>query len=118
MEDIVLVVLDVGPDKLRAMNAIRLAESLVDRGGRVRLFLLDDGVFTAKRNQKPPEGLEGLNLAKKIEGLIQKNAEVVACGTCLLAKGINEGELIEGVLPGTMGDLARWTLESTKALVF
>jgi uncharacterized protein involved in oxidation of intracellular sulfur len=118
MEGFVLLVLDVGPDKLRAMNALRLAESLVDQGAKLKLFLLDDGVFAAKSNQNPPDGLEGLNLGQKIEGLLQKRAEVIACGTCLLAKGIGEGELVVGVRPGTMADLARLTLESTKALVF
>lgn len=118
MESFILIVLDSGLDELKSLNALRLAEALVAQGTRLKLFLLDDGVFAAKRNQTPPEGLEGLNLGMKLERLLQRGAEVVACQTCLDAKGLNLGELLAGVQAGTMADLARWTLESSKTLVF
>ena len=41
----------------RPYNALRLALNLVKReGAKVRVFLLADGIFCARKDQKTPEG--------------------------------------------------------------
>jgi uncharacterized protein involved in oxidation of intracellular sulfur len=40
------------------------------------------------------------------------------CGTCLSARGIDDGELVEGVARKTLADLAAWTAAADKVLVF
>jgi uncharacterized protein involved in oxidation of intracellular sulfur len=44
--------------------------------------------------------------------------EVAVCQSCMEARGITDGELIEGASRGSMGQLARWTCASDRVLVF
>ena len=51
--------------------------------------------------------------------LIEKGVSVVACRTCIGARGLYQSELIESVRVGTtLGDLAKWVKESQKVLSF
>lgn len=100
-------------------NALRLAEALTSAGikMKVNIFLLGDAVATAKKGQKPPEGY--YSLEKMLEKLIGQGTEVVACKTCINARGLKQEELIEGIRVGsTVLDLARWVKESQKILTF
>ncbi len=103
----------------RVWNALRLAKALTTAtiGMKVNIFLIGDSVTTAKRGQKPPEGF--YNLEKMLKDLIEQGTEVVACRTCLGARGLTQEDILEGVRVGTtVGDLARWVQESQKALSF
>ena len=103
----------------RVWNAFRLAQALVTSsiGMKVNIFLTGDAVSTAKKGQKPPKSY--YNLESMLEDLIQKGVKVVCCYTCISARGLNQNELIEGIVVGsTVGDLARWVKESTKVLTF
>ncbi|MEO6486671.1 MAG: DsrE family protein [Thermoanaerobaculia bacterium] len=42
----------------------------------------------------------------------------MVCGSCLDARGITESELAEGAVPGNMEQLAAWTAEAGRVLVF
>ena len=54
-----------------------------------------------------------------LKALLEKGVKVVACRTCVSARGLSQGELIEGVIVGsTVGDLAKWVKESQKILTF
>ena len=54
-----------------------------------------------------------------LRALLSKSVKVVACRTCVAARGLSQDELIEGVVVGTtVGDLARWVKESQKVLTF
>ena len=44
--------------------------------------------------------------------------EVGVCGTCMDARGLRDDELIEGARRGTMAQLAQWTADADKVLVF
>jgi uncharacterized protein involved in oxidation of intracellular sulfur len=83
---------------------------------KVNIFLLGDAVVTAKKGQKPPEGY--YNLEKMLTELIQQgNVTVIACTTCISARGLTQDDLIEGARVGTtVGDLARWVKENQKIL--
>jgi len=102
----------------KTWNALRLAGALASTAREVKLniFLLGDAVSTAKKGQKPPQGY--YNLESMLEGLIERKANVLACGTCLKARGLEQSELIEGVQVGTMIQLANWVIESQKVLQF
>lgn len=98
-------------------NALRIAKALITAtvGMKVNIFLLGDGVTAAKKGQKPPEGF--YNLEKMLSELIEHGVEVVACRTCISARGLTKEELVEGTRVGTtVGDLARWVQESQKVL--
>jgi uncharacterized protein involved in oxidation of intracellular sulfur len=47
-----------------------------------------------------------------LSGIIEKGAEVLACGTCLDARGISDQMLVGGVRRSTMLELAAWTVEA------
>ena len=101
----------------RIWNALRLAQALITAsiGMKVNMFLTGDAVTTGKKGKKPPKGF--YNLENMLKGLIKKGVEVVACVTCISARGLAQSELIEGIVVGnTVGDLAKWIKESQKVL--
>jgi len=100
----------------RAYNALRLAAAVAGKDEQqVRLFLLADAVACAKRGQKVPEGYYNLQL---MLGKVQRKGEVALCGTCMDARGLREDEVIEGARRSTLAELADWTIEADKVLVF
>ena len=72
---------------------------------------------TAKAGQKVPEGFYNLQLmlsrvARSGDG------RVGVCGTCMDARGLRDEEMIDGARRGTLAQLADWTAEADKVLVF
>ena len=99
----------------RAYNALRLAAAMGKDGEQVRLFLMADAVACAKHGQKVPEGYYNVQL---MLGKVLRKGEVGLCGTCMDARGLREDEVIEGARRGTLAQLADWTVEANKVLVF
>lgn len=101
----------------RSYNGLRLALALAKvEGTAVRVFLMGDAIGCAKRDQKTPEGY--YNLERMLKGLVTKAVPMGACGTCMDARGFTEAELTDGVHRSSMAELAIWTMESEKVLVF
>jgi uncharacterized protein involved in oxidation of intracellular sulfur len=101
----------------RCFNAFRLALALLkdEEKPEISVFLMADAVTCAKRGQKTPDGY--YNLERMIKG-VTKRAEVILCGTCMDARGIQDGELVAGAERGTMPQLAQLTIAADKVLVF
>jgi len=101
----------------RCFNAMRLALALqkMEEKPEITVFLMADAVVCAKAGQKTPDGY--YSLEQMIRG-ITGHAEVVLCGTCMDARGIEESELIAGTTRGTMPQLAKFTLTADQVLVF
>lgn len=55
----VTFILNDGPVAMRSWNALRLAGGMLDVNVAVEIVLFDDAVLCAKKEQNPPEGLEG-----------------------------------------------------------
>ncbi len=72
-----------------------------------------NAVGCAKDHQKVPEGYYNTQLM--LSKIVRK---VALCGTCMDARGLDESELIEGAKRSTLAQLADWTLEADKVLVF
>ncbi len=103
----------------RSYNALRLARELLKEGSpdrRVLVFLLGDAAAGARAGQKVPQGY--YNVADMLGGVLRRGGEVAVCGTCMDARGLAEGDLVDGARRGTMEQLARWTAEADKVLVF
>ena len=102
----------------RVWNALRLALTSVSAANdlNVNVFLLGDAVSAAKKGQNTPQGY--YNLEKTLKDLISQKVKIVACGTCLRARGLNQEDLIEGIEVGTMMMLSHWIKESQKVLSF
>ena len=101
----------------RTYNGLRLANALARSGDdHVRVFLIGDGVTAAMGGQNTPNGY--YNLGTMIKALVRRGGEVATCGTCIDARGIAEGSLVEGAARGSMDQLAAWTREADKVIVF
>lgn len=100
----------------RAYNALRLAGALAGKDEQhVRVFLMADAVACAKAGQKVPEGYYNLQL---MLGKVLRRGEVALCGTCMDARGLAEGDMIDGARRSTLAELADWTAAADKVLVF
>lgn len=100
----------------RAYNALRLAGALAGEADQqVRLFLMADAVGCAKSGQKVPEGYYNIQLmlAKTL-----RKGEVALCGTCMDARGLTEADMLDGARRSTLAELAQWTAEADKVLVY
>ncbi|MFW5967744.1 MAG: DsrE/DsrF/TusD sulfur relay family protein, partial [Persicimonas sp.] len=82
----------------------------------IRIFLIGDAAACAKAGQKVPQGYYNLELM--IKNVVRKGAEVGVCGTCIDARGITEEELMEGTHRSCMDELAEWTDQADRVLVF
>ena len=110
-----LIINDAPYGNERAYNALRLADALAARDQAVRLFLMADAVTCAKSGQKVPEGYYNVQI---MLGKVVRKGEVGLCGTCMDARGLRDEELIEGAKRSTLSQLADWTVEAEKVLVF
>ena len=100
----------------RTYNALRLAAALAGQEGQqVRLFLMADAVGCAKTGQKVPEGYYNTQL---MLGKIIRKGEVGLCGTCMDARGFDQADMMDGAHRSTLAQLANWTAEASKVLVF
>jgi uncharacterized protein involved in oxidation of intracellular sulfur len=82
----------------------------------LRLFLVGDAASCAKAGQRVPQGYYNIELM--LDRVARTDALVGVCGTCMDARGIEDGELIAGTHRSTMDELALWTQWADKVLVF
>lgn len=118
METLTIIVNGAPYGDEKVWNALRLALTSISAaiGMKVNVFLLGDGVNAARKGQTLPEGY--YNIEETLRDLIKKGANVAACGTCLNARGLAKGDLVEGVQIGSMIKLSHWIKESSKVLSF
>jgi uncharacterized protein involved in oxidation of intracellular sulfur len=101
----------------RAYNALRLAISLAKRESQeVKVFLMGDAASCAKAGQSLPQGY--YSLERMLKGFHARGGVTGVCGTCMDARGLTEGELVDGAHRSTMEELTDWTAEAGKVLVF
>lgn len=113
---IVMILNDAPYGIERVYNGLRLAGSLARQGAAIRLFLMGDSAVAAKAGQKVPPGY--YNVQNMVNAVARHGGEVAVCGTCLDARGIGDGELMEGARRGTLDELTAWVIESDKVLAF
>lgn len=116
MSSTLFIINDAPYGNERAYNALRLAGALAGREDqRVRVFLMADAVGCAKSGQKVPEGYYNVQL---MLGKILRKGDVALCGTCMDARGLTDQDMVDGAKRSTMSELAQWTAEADKVLVF
>lgn len=99
----------------RSYNGLRLAKAISNDQTQVTLFLMADAVSCAKQGQKVPQGFYNIELMVKA---VARKGEVLLCGTCMDARGLADGEIVEGARRSTLQELAERTLAADKVLVF
>ena len=102
----------------RCYNALRLALTLTkkDPPVEVTLFLIGDALAAAKGGQKTPAGF--YNIEHMLKRLLNGHGEVLLCGSCMDARGLEDVELVSGARRSTMDELASATIAADKVLVF
>jgi uncharacterized protein involved in oxidation of intracellular sulfur len=112
-----IIVNDAPYGSERTYNALRLAGTLltVEPELELTLFLLGDAVSCAKRGQTTPQGYYNV---ERMLIPIQRKGLVLACETCLAARGLEAKDLVEGCRVAKLGELAALVLESEKVLTF
>ncbi len=116
MGSILFILNDAPYGSERAYNGLRLAGALAGKDGlHVRIFLMADAVGCAKSGQKVPQGYYSIQI---MLGKVLRNGEVALCGTCMDARGMTDAEMTKGAQHSTLAQLADWTAEADKVLVF
>lgn len=107
-------------DDIIATEAIEDFEPLLvathQPGTETIVFLMADAVTAALPAQSTPQGY--YNIERMVKSVINKGGQVRLCGTCCEARGIKAMPLLNGAEISTMSQLAQWTVESEKVLVF
>ncbi len=102
----------------RSYNGLRLAIALAksDPEAEITVFLMADAVACAKRGQKTPEGY--YSLERMLKRFATGRHRVLLCGTCMDARGLADGELLDGARRSSMDELAEATAAAEKVLIF
>lgn len=101
----------------RCYNALRLASSLARRDDAdVRVFLMGDAVGCAMAGQVLPDGY--YHLDRMLGSALRHGAQVGLCGTCMDARAIGEGEIVEGARRSSLEELTDWTLGADQVVTF
>jgi uncharacterized protein involved in oxidation of intracellular sulfur len=117
MTEVLILLNDPPYGTERSYNGLRMALALAkaEPEGRVSVFLMADAVLCGKAGQQTPDGY--YNLERMLHAVLRRG-DVLACGSCMDARGLTDGELVEGARRSTMDELARRTLGARKVLVF
>ncbi|MCF7910977.1 MAG: DsrE family protein [Candidatus Cloacimonetes bacterium] len=115
---ILIVVNDAPYGSEKAFNALRLAMTLCSQHEEVKtlIFLMADAVSCAVPDQKTPKGY--YNIETMLKFVIENGASVRACGGCLLARGLENIKLIDGVSRSTMLEFTQWNVDADKIISF
>lgn len=101
----------------RSYNGLRLAGALAKRGDdELRVFLMGDAAACAKSGHAVPPGFYNINRMLNVVSL--KQVPIGVCGSCMDARGIMDGELVEGAKRSTLEELTDWTRWADKVVVF
>ncbi len=101
----------------RNYNALRLATALAaGEDNTVNVFLIGDAVHSAVRGLTVPEGRD--DIPWMLTRFSAGHRRVAVCRTCLDRRGIPEDALIDCAHRSSLDELARWTAEADKVLVF
>ncbi len=119
MANILFILNDPPYGTERSYNALRLARNTLKKGEgnvAVRVFLMGDAASCAKSGQKVPTGF--YNIGDMLGMVGRAGGAIGVCGTCMDARGITAGDLIEGAHRGSLDELTDWTMQAEKVLVF
>ena len=102
--------------KERAYTGLRFARMCVFEGHKTNVFLMENGVYVAKKGQKTSSNQP--YLCEYLDELVKDGVEVKVSVVCVQARGLNENDLIAGAKIVTLNELVEWTTNSDKIMVF
>jgi tRNA 2-thiouridine synthesizing protein D len=95
----------------KPFTALRFVQAAFQH--KVNIFLIEDGVFVAKKGQKADVRVEDM-----LKDAIHSGVKVKLCKNCMEARGLTQDELVDGAEMGIMKELVEWVDRSDKVLVF
>jgi uncharacterized protein involved in oxidation of intracellular sulfur len=114
----VLLVLNDAPYGLeRTYQGLRMADAMLklEEELELTLYLSNDAVLCAKAGQKTPDGY--YNVERMLKPIIRRGS-VIACRTCVEARGLTQEDFMDGVRIVTLGEAAEIALEADKTMVY
>jgi uncharacterized protein involved in oxidation of intracellular sulfur len=113
-----LVIVNDGPlHGERCLTGFGLAGALLRTDGtEVSVFLVGAAVVCALAGSK--DGGPSADAARAVARLISTGADVRVCAASLSRHGIDDRDILIGVVPGDSSDLAALALEADRLLVF
>jgi len=101
----------------RSYNGLRLASSLAkDEEASVSVFLIGDAASCAVAGQTTPSGY--YNIERMLKVVASSGGKIGVCGSCMDARGIKPEALVPGAHRSSMEELAGWTKQADRLLVF
>jgi uncharacterized protein involved in oxidation of intracellular sulfur len=80
------------------------------------VFLIGDAAACAKRGQQVPKGYS--NIETMLGAVARRGGVIGVCGTCMGARGIADGQLVEGCHRSSLDELTDWTQQADRVLTF
>jgi tRNA 2-thiouridine synthesizing protein D len=99
----------------RAYSALRFILTALLEGLHVNVFLIEDGVFLALKNQNASDFP---NYGGLLSQALELGAVVKACGPCCKSRGLTQEYLIAGVALATMHDFVDFVKNDDNAIFF
>ena len=112
--DQVLVVISCGTDNPnRATRGFQMAMAAHKTGKKVTVFLLDEGVFLARKGMADSvRAATGDSASDHITYCQEFEIPIIACTPCAKSRQIGEADLIEGARLGTAPELIELSCRS------
>lgn len=110
----VIVLLDGPYISQYADIGYKMAETALNLGYVVKIFLYMDGVHNLQKDQKPRDFQ---NVSQNFKDLIGKGAEIKACVRCAAARGYeDQSNYLDGIGITSVYDLAEWMKKDNKII--
>ena len=101
----------------RSYNGLRLANALAKtEENAVSVFLIGDAASCAASGQATPNGY--YNIERMLKILASKGGKIGVCGTWMDGRGLKAETLAEGAHRSTLDELAAWTQDADRVIVF
>jgi predicted peroxiredoxin len=114
MPDNFLIVLSCGTDNPnRATRGLQLAAFAAKEGRKTTVFLLDEGVYLAKKGMAANlTAATGDKADDHLQFLQEFEVPILACTPCLKSRQISEKDLIKGARLATASELIEMSFHS------
>ncbi len=106
------ILLTTSPEHQNTYTITRICEAFLEKRHEVEIFLMDDGVYNAVKNNSKQRPYTGM------EGLINKGVRISLCTLTAEMRGLKEEDFIEGIVMGSQYDFSRIVSSADRFLTF
>ena len=103
--------LTTSPERADARTVIRVARAALEKGHRVELFLMNDGVYNVQAAPKHP-------VSGEFARLMEAGAAITLCATSTGSRGVTKESALPGVSFGGQYEHAQMVARADRVLTF